>query len=74
MLLMLLLSFSTKAQAQQQQLDSLQLTLKKAANDTAKMIALVGLYDYYAEIDRDMGLLYGNQAMGIATKLTSPFG
>ena len=57
------------AQPQQTYLDSLQLALKNAANDTVRMDAYRRIERYYTEINRDSSLLYNAKSLSIAQKL-----
>ena len=67
--LLLLLPFFTKAQSQQNELDSLHIALKNAANDTIKMVTLNNLTSYYAESNRDSAMLFIEEAINIAKKI-----
>ena len=68
-ILFLLLPVFVSAQVQQARLDSLQLALKNAANDTVRMDAYRRIERYYTEINRDSSLLYNAQSLSIAQKL-----
>jgi len=57
------------AQSQLTQLDSLQLVLNNATNDTMRMDAYWHIAGYYAEINRDSSLLYCRQSLSVAQKL-----
>jgi len=57
------------AQSQPSKLAGLQLQLKNAPNDTARMNTCDGLGWYYAEIDRDSALAYFEKELPIARKL-----
>ncbi len=67
--LLLLLSFASKAQSQQKELDSIHTALKNAANDTVKMVTLKNLASYYAESNRDSSMLFIEEAILIAKKM-----
>ncbi len=72
LILLLLLLICTNARAQQNELDSLKLALKNAANDTVRMLTLYNLSNYYIENNADSALFFGNQAMSTAKKLKQP--
>ncbi len=67
--LLLLLPFFVSAQSDQKQLDSLQVALKNAANDTIRMDVYYQLGLFYNEINRDSSLFYLDQSIPIAQKL-----
>jgi signal transduction histidine kinase len=67
-ILFLLLPTFANAQSQQKELDSLHIALKKAANDTVKMVTLNNLASYYAESNRDSSMLFIEEAILIAKK------
>ncbi|MBK5271260.1 MAG: hypothetical protein JJE22_09625, partial [Bacteroidia bacterium] len=73
MLLLMLIPFLSFAQPQQTYLDSLQLALKNAANDTVRMDSYGRIANYYSEIKRDSSLLYIAQGLSIAQKLKLRF-
>ena len=56
-------------QQQKNQLDSLQLVLKNATNDTLRMEVYVGLGYFYMEIKRDSALYCAEQQLLLAKKL-----
>ena len=55
------------------QLDSLHVLLRQATNDTLQMDAYRRLGFYYAEIDRDSALYFGEQQLRLAKKLKQRF-
>ena len=55
-------------QAQQKQLDSFQVALKKAYSDSARYLALADIISYYQEKKRDSGLYYEEQRLSLAVK------
>ncbi len=57
------------AQSGQKQLDSLQVALKNAANDTIRMEVYFRLGFFYMEINFDSSLIYLNQTIPLAQKL-----
>ena len=68
-LLLILLPTFVEAQQQQNNLDSLQLYLKNAANDTIRMDALSQVGFYYYSINTDSGNFYLERSSSIAQKL-----
>ncbi len=68
-ILLLMLPVFASAQSGQKQLDSLQVTLKNAANDTIRMEVYYQLGVYYNEINRDSSLFYLNKSIPLAQKL-----
>src|SRR5436190_8595787 len=70
---LLLLPVFVCAQPQQTQLDSLQLALKNAANDTARIDVYRRIANYYTEINRDSSLLYNAKSLSVAQKLGLKF-
>ena len=68
-LMFLLLSAFVEAQPQKGNLDSLQLYLKNAANDTIRMDALIQLVSYYYNNNTDSSDFYLGQSLSIAQKL-----
>ena len=68
-ILLLLFPVVVWTQPQQTYLDSLQLALKIAANDTVRMDAYRQIASYYREINRDSSLSYNAQSLSIAQKL-----
>jgi len=72
-ILLLWLPVLVWSRPQQTRLDSLQLALKIAANDTVRMYAYGNVASYYAEINRDSSLLYRAQCLQIAQKLKLKF-
>src|SRR5665213_1698680 len=68
-LLLILLPTFVEAQQQQNNLDSLQLYLKNAANDTIRMDALSQVGFYYYDNNHDSSELYLERSSSIARKL-----
>ncbi|HKJ82206.1 MAG TPA: ATP-binding protein [Ignavibacteriaceae bacterium] len=52
-----------------EKLDSLQLALNNAANDTVRMDAYYNMALYYLEINRDSSVYYDNKSISLAQKL-----
>ncbi len=67
--LLLLLPVVVSAQSDQKQLDSLQVALKNAANDTIRMNVYYELGLFYNEINLDSSIYYLDQSIPLAQKL-----
>ncbi len=61
-----------KAQVQPTNLDSLQSALRKAPDDSVKMVALFNLAAYYIESNQDSCLYYADQGLIIGKKINQP--
>ncbi len=66
--ILLLLLIPALGMAQQSHLDSLKKALHAARTDSARYLRLSDINDYYAELNRDSALYYGDQALAIAKK------
>ena len=67
--LLLLLLLPVFVSSQTKQLDSLHITLSKAANDSIRMETYQELHWYYQEVNRDSALFYNDKALPIAKQL-----
>lgn len=71
-LLICLNSFLVAAQNQEKKLDSMFTALKAAKNDTAKLLPLNELSNYYGESNWDSALLFSNQGLQLSGQLKQP--
>ncbi|MEO7044279.1 MAG: tetratricopeptide repeat protein, partial [Ferruginibacter sp.] len=75
-LLLLLLPLFTKAQIQQNKLDSkldsLQMALKTAPDDSVRMATSINVAVYYLEINRDSAMYYVERSNALSKKLNQP--
>jgi len=68
-ILLLILPVVVSAQSDQNQLDSLHVSLKNAANDTVRMDVYKNLGQFYMEINRDSAISYLNKSITLAQQL-----
>ncbi len=67
-----MLPIFTKAQIQQNKLDSLQVALQKAPDDSVRMASLLNVGVYYLEINRDSAQYYLERSNALSKKLNQP--
>ena len=68
----LLCSFFVDVNGQQKKLDSLNDALKRAKNDTVKMVSLAGLSAFYGESNWDSAFYFSNLGLKISRQLKQP--
>ena len=67
-----MLPIFTKAQIQQNKLDSLQMALQTAPDDSVKMATSINVAVYYLEINRDSAMYYVERSNALSKKLSQP--
>jgi signal transduction histidine kinase len=71
-ILSLVLPLSALAQNPATNLDSLRLAFKNAPDDSAKLVVLFGLADYYSNFSRDSCKYFSDQGVKLATQINQP--